>query len=231
MGEQAAFNSDTGRLYIFGPQALSFHQHYFDKIRTHIRHDSDSRWVHDAIKDGLNGWSDLEAAIPDLKLISGKRQLELLLEWLLDGETDIAASLCHRLPNTILGPLVVISQLWEYDRFQNLRQNKRGNEKSLGFCIGQLSAVVVACSRTRAQFCRNGTAAIRLAIAIGGLVDAQDARLGESVSIAVSWDAESSENVVSELLRAHADVCLPFDTIATFLFADNMTKGILGCLI
>ncbi|KAF3766625.1 hypothetical protein M406DRAFT_38109 [Cryphonectria parasitica EP155] len=191
MERNATPAGSEGTLYVFGPQALSLHRGYFSRVRSHVKTDPEARWVLDAVQDCLDSWDALEDAIPDLRQIQGRAQLETLLGWLQNEIPDLAGPSTPHLSNTILGPLVIISHLWEYEQFQQGRlDGPRGeNEVALGFCLGILSSVVVTYSLSRPEFQRNGAAALRLAMAVGAIVDAQNVGPGTSSSLAAAWNS------------------------------------------
>lgn len=122
-----------------------------------------------------------------------------------------------RMPSTILAPIVIISQLVQYSTFRELQNGDDGEEElkieeTVGFCIGLLSAFAVSLSHrtTPAEFEQHASAAVRLAMLIGAVVDAQDAQdnSGPSTTLSVAWkrgDAgEKSRELEDVLTRSLA---------------------------
>ncbi|KAF3055676.1 Conidial yellow pigment biosynthesis polyketide synthase [Daldinia childiae] len=158
----------------------------------------------DTISELPGLWSDLVARFPKLKAIPGEKYLKNLANWFSTGVVDQAT---FQLPNVILTPLVVLTQLTQFSRYLSLlfsNVSTQGqdlqtafsklNVETVGFCTGLLSASAASSSFDKASFQQYGAVAIRLAALIGAFVDAQDVsdRLhGRSKSFAVAWTSES----------------------------------------
>lgn len=213
--------SSSNTLLLFGPQALSYDEAYFERVRLNVLGNEKNRWIRDVIEDLPSYWEELSEAIPSLSSIPGQAWLQRLSHWLLNGISEEQRT--SPTPNIILSPIVVIGHLIEY--IQHTTNEPRGqsgfgeegyeqnlsNTETLGFCVGILSAFVVSSSLTRAQFCQNGAAALRLAMVIGGLVDAQDMKIAESqsISLATTWKAEQTPSKLHEVLESFPDVRTP----------------------
>nr|UOS85799.1 non-reducing polyketide synthase [Hypoxylon rubiginosum] len=209
--------SSSNTLLLFGPQALSYDEAYFERVRLNVLGNEKNRWIRDVIEDLPSYWEELSEAIPSLSSIPGQAWLQRLSHWLLNGISEEQRT--SPTPNIILSPIVVIGHLIEY--IQHTTNEPRGqsgfgeegyeqnlsNTETLGFCVGILSAFVVSSSLTRAQFCQNGAAALRLAMVIGGLVDAQDMKIAESqsISLATTWKAEQTPSKLHEVLESFPD--------------------------
>ena len=108
--------------------------------------------------------------------ISGHvKLLECLHDWL-DADKFLLAS--SDLPNVILSPLVVLSQLIQYSKYLKISHQgevdsygSHGQQKeTVGFCIGLLSALNLSSAGNQAQFQQYGATAVRLAALIGALI-------------------------------------------------------------
>ena len=203
---------DSGTtVLLFGPQALSFSQESLNTLRTVLTESEDYQWILDTISELPSRWDILITKFPKLQEIPGEKLLHDLNSWLRTGDGEQATS---QLPNILLTPLVVLIQLTQYSRYLSLSLSNASvqaqdlhtafaqrNVETVGFCTGLLSASVVSSSSDKAAFRQNGAVAVRLAMLIGALVDAQDAsdRLhGRSKSFAVAW---TSPAMGAELVR------------------------------
>lgn len=162
-------------------------------------------------------WATLSMAFPRLQAVPGAKLLEDLKDWLLTGGS-MQASL--PLPNTLLTPLVVITELTQYSKYLELAQPYFGdgddlhtsfhqNAETVGFCTGLLSAVVVSSSASQAQFQRYGANAVRLAMLIGALVDAQeisDGLHGASKSFSAAWNSSESGAEMTRIIKSFPEV-------------------------
>ncbi|KAI1385804.1 putative polyketide synthase [Hypoxylon trugodes] len=203
----------TNTLLLFGSQALSYDEAYFERIRSNVTCDGSNRWIIDVVDDLSTYWPELCVQIPTLKAIQGENLLRRLSLWLQNA--DVEDEWTSRLPNIILSPLVVIGHLIQY--IQNFStpggqlefdrspsKGYRPNIETLGICIGMLSAFVISTSSTRAQFSQNGTAAIRLAMVVGALVDARDAE-SQSISLSTTWKSEQLSLKLHQVLANTPD--------------------------
>ncbi|KAL6794006.1 thiolase-like protein [Trichoderma sp. SZMC 28012] len=119
------------------------------------------------------------------------------------------------LPNILLSPLVVVSQLVDYVAFlkasePNLTETSKlpipsnTDAETLGLCTGLLSAFTVASAGSVADLQQYGAASVRLAMLSGALVDAENALREpgkQSTSFSVSWAAASSADVDAVLQK------------------------------
>ncbi|KAL8907697.1 MAG: hypothetical protein Q9207_001266 [Kuettlingeria erythrocarpa] len=173
---------------------------------------SNHRWVLAVIEELPYHWDTLSKEFPHLSAVPGQKLLDDLAGWFRDGAMPTQSSL--PLPNVLLSPLVVIAQLAQYAEYLQLCHPKSNGEdlctasmsstETLGFCTGILSAIVVSCSTNQTQFARHGATAVRLALLIGGIVDAQDARdeHGASRSLATVWKSHQSRLEMIRILGA-----------------------------
>ncbi|KAI1770196.1 putative polyketide synthase [Hypoxylon cercidicola] len=217
MPQHAGFDgSSPNILLLFGPQALSYDEAYFERVRLNVIGNGRNRWILDVIEDLPSYWKELGEAIPSLRSVPGEEWLQRLSHWLLNGRPEEQRT--SPIPNIILSPLVVIGHLIDYIQHTNAPRGQPGfgeagyeqslsDTETLGFCVGILSAFVVSSSSTRAQFCQNGAAALRLAMVIGGLVDAQDVQIAESqsISLATTWKPEQTPSKLHEVLESFPD--------------------------
>ncbi|KAI0165152.1 putative polyketide synthase [Hypoxylon sp. FL1284] len=210
-------HTSANTLLLFGPQALSYDDVYFERVRLNVIGNERNRWILDVVEDLGSYWAELREAIPSLGAIPGEAWLRRLSHWLLSGRPEEERN--SPIPNIVLSPLVVIGHLVEYIQHAHTfrgqpglgdsvyEQQRLANTETLGFCIGILSAFAVSSSSTRAQFCQNGGAALRLAMVIGALVDAQDTQIAESqsISLATTWKSEQTPSKLHDVLENFPD--------------------------
>lgn len=199
---------------LFGPQALSFNSQ-FDKLRQSLSGAAGQQWILDTVAELPRCWDQLTSKIPQLqKTIDGRKYLSNLNSWLRrEGVESAQLEKQEHLPNLVLTPLVVLTQLTQYWSYLELNHQLRGDSvnadlqadmlarqgdhgtsqvQALGFCTGLLSAFAVASARSQDEFRKYGAVAVRLAMLIGALVDAQEMwndneGHGLSASYATAW--------------------------------------------
>lgn len=180
-------------------------------------------WIRDTVS-GLPVYWDL--LVKKMPSIGGSVPAQQILNdfdrWLRQGfnpEEDNVA-----LGNTILLPLVVmvgLTEFWQHvvddstetdceDPLQEFLTQLRAAEEtscveSIGLCAGMLTAFAVASSHTRSEFEKYGAVSIRLAMVIGMVTDAQDARHGQAISYVAAWRTPEQ----GEQLKRSVDLVYP----------------------
>ena len=205
-------------LFLFGPQALSFDEDAFRQLRLSVLKTEDHRWILDTI-------AELPTCLESItkgchKLRTGSKSnlalLEDLQKWFTIGITTHAP---FSLPNILLSPLVIITQLIQYAEYQKISRPslKKGEDlydppthdaETLGFCTGLLSALAVSSSTDRESFENFGAVAIRLGMLVGMVVDAQNEaeESGPSRSLATIWHSVEERQKMSEILGNFSEV-------------------------
>ena len=204
---------DRSIVLLFGPQALSFQDDSFHLLKSDILSDAENRWILDVIAHlptYLKAFSD---EFPQIQVVSSLKLLEGLNDWINIGKIPPTSS---HLPNVILSPLIVLSQLTQYSKYlkiahrggQNLYGTHNQQTEVVGFCTGLLSALAVSSAGNQAQFQQYGAVAVRLAALIGALVDAQDASgdHGESKSLATVWDSNQKKTEMTRIMQQFPEV-------------------------
>lgn len=204
-------------ILLFGPQALSFHEDSFSQLRSTLLDTPSHRWIIDTIIELPGYWNSLSHALPRLQPTPGAKLLEDLNDWL---RKDTFTQASFPLPNILLTPLVVITHLTQYSRYLELVQpdsveindlnaSFEQNVETLGFCTGLLSAIAVSSSANQGQLRQFGAVAVRLAMLIGALVDAQEISAdlhGESMSFSVAWNSAQSGAEMTRILKRFPEV-------------------------
>ncbi|KAL4998379.1 hypothetical protein BDV10DRAFT_167421 [Aspergillus recurvatus] len=200
-------------LLVFGPQSLSFDKRALNRLRGDIDSSSHRRWIQDTVAGLPTFWAALSKALPELsETLPPQERLEDLDRLLnhnvdrIDGELSIS--------NMILTPLVVLTHLTEYERYLATNQHTCDRTTAAGFCTGLLSTFAVASSRTSQELARYGAVALRLAMLVGALVDAEETRQellgnGRSISYSIAWTGEEQQRRLQEILSQwHPEVYL-----------------------
>ncbi|KAL8709501.1 MAG: hypothetical protein Q9220_005743 [cf. Caloplaca sp. 1 TL-2023] len=222
---------------LFGPQVLSFDQQEFQKLSTALS-DGDHSWILTTIAELPTLWTDLIQEIPALASVDGER---LLQDFKHAIETGVYHGAKTDLPNFILTPLVVVIQLTQYCRYLNIRFSKhqtnddcqvaltKSNAGTLGFCTGLLSALAISSSSNQSDIEKYGAVAIRLAMLIGAIVDAQEVSSGHAKSYAVAWNTPDQGTqmmqIVEDFPEAYASVL--YDETRTTVTMSERTAPLL----
>ena len=199
---------DKSIILLFGPQALSLQESSLHSLKTDVRDTTANRWILDTVAELPAYMKALHEKFPKLQVIPAVKLLEDLHGWL---DADKAAPASSNLPNVMLSPLVVLSQLTQYSKYldithedgQNLYASHGQQKETVGFCIGLLSALAVSSASNQAQFQQYGAAAVRLAALIGALVDAQDVlgEHGESTSFATICTSNQAKTEMIRIMK------------------------------
>ncbi len=221
---------------LFGPQALSFGEDSFHQIRSTVLETEDYRWILDTIAELPKWLNTMSKECPSLQTGPGLKLLEELNSWFKNGRLSQAP---FTLPNILLNPLVIITQLTQYSKYLELANQKREigddlyasskhDRETLGFCTGLLSALAVSSSADRAQFQKYGAVALRIGMLIGMVVDAQDASAdtGESVSFATVWNSVESGEEMGRILKKFPEVKQQSQTSITVHGSDRICRHI-----
>lgn len=196
----------------FGPQDLSLDKSSLSQLRKVLLSQPDLEWLVQALLELPKTWEILKDAIPHAQKLSGDKNLPALTNWI---RFDVLPDELFPLSNILLTPLVVALQLMQYSLFvKQLYPHSAPDEKfphlhvckgqTFGLCTGLLSAAAVASSGSFQEMAHNGTVAIRLALAMGAVVDASNqSGTDQYQSLAVSWQNSGSS---AELQRA-VDAC------------------------
>ncbi|KAI1152043.1 putative polyketide synthase [Nemania diffusa] len=212
MTTNPALTSDTGTtVLLFGPHALSFNVESLQTLRDFIHEADNCKWMLVVVSELTLQWKQLAERFPKLREIPGEKLLDELNSWFRGEKIDKAN---FQLPNILLTPLVVLTQLTQFVRYLSYSRSGTStqaadlfsslagrNIETVGFCTGLLSATTVSSLVDQASFEQYGAVAVRLAMMVGALADAQDIsdRLhGLSKSFAVAW---ASQDMAKEMVR------------------------------
>lgn len=205
------------KVLLFGSQALALDEASLHQLRSAVLSTPALEWVLNTIVELPQYWDTFSKAIPNLQHIPGAQQLDDLKLWIETGKFKNAS---FPLPNILLTPLVVITHLVQYETFlgNNLPQPPRSNDMSvsakvnaetLGLCTGLLSAAAVSCSDDLIQLHHYSAVAVRLAMIVGALIDAQDKSAGvdgASKSFSAAWSSPETGVELETILKRFPDV-------------------------
>ncbi|KAJ5621533.1 hypothetical protein N7528_006316 [Penicillium herquei] len=212
-------------IFLFGPHVGVLTSQSMDKLVRPISQSPQREWILDTVAGLPEYYKKLTARIPKLSHDDdGLQSLAELDSWIRHGAKSMSKDDTN-LPSIIVGPLVVLIQLTQYWRYleqQNANnthvtdlqadlvtqhQSQAGAKTEiLGFCAGLLAALAVASARNRHEFQEYGAVAVRLAMLIGGLIDAQEAwdmgsGKGSSASYAIAWRGEKQEDEMTRIIE------------------------------
>ncbi|KAL2827959.1 hypothetical protein BDW59DRAFT_143589 [Aspergillus cavernicola] len=215
-------SSQSGQtLLVFGSQSLTFDKRALTKLRNDIDSSSQRSWIQETISTLPTYWTALSNALPESTGKLPPQELLQDLDRLLNHPIDALPDQLN-LPNIILTPFVVLGHLTEYERYlatthenddaQSPCYEVDKNTSAIGFCTGLLSTFAVASSHSIDDLARYGAVAVRLAMLVGALVDAEESRqedLGNdrSTSYSVAWTTAEQEAKMRDILtRRHPEV-------------------------
>lgn len=223
MSSQA--RSQPPRVFLFGPQALSFSKTDFQWIRSALATHAQLQWILQVVDELPSLLHDFSASNPEYKtncppLLEFSKALK---------NTPDASDFVEgfALTNACLTPLVVIGQLIQYFKLQSSDNIEQSGscEETLGFCTGLLSTFAVASCTRREGLATYGAVAIRLAMLVGAVVDAQESPkfAGPSRSLTVAWSNEASQTTAMQIVHSFDGVSLDEDPgVYTWQLADGI---------
>lgn len=207
--------SDHARqsVLVFGPQALALDAAALQQLHSIVLRLGRIEWLKGIISELTDSWTQFEAKFPKYKLELAESTLARLVQWSHNGILELDFS---KIPNIIISPLVVIIHLFEYTislgdvpPCSNGRTLMRHSTEALGFCTGLLSAFAVSLSPDH-PIDTHGATAVRLAMIIGGIVDAQEQlhEDGPSRSLAAAWGPSVADEELRRILAYYPEVSL-----------------------
>lgn len=201
---------------LFGPLSPSLSQSNLTTLRATISGSQSHAWVVQALNSLPSHYQSLVTECPHLHDNASEAQIANLASWLETGHLVLDT---ETVPNSILAPLVVISQLAQYRALvdsQDAMQAQLMVGETVGFCIGLLSAFAVSLSHECPDtvFTQNACVALRLAMLAGCIVDKQQQQdlRGPSKTFSVAWKRDEfrdSDKDLECILAKFPDVSLP----------------------
>ncbi|KAE8141925.1 hypothetical protein BDV38DRAFT_278709 [Aspergillus pseudotamarii] len=196
---------------VFGPQDPNLDNSLLHTLRTTLLETPELQWIIETLTQLPQEWQKISDAHPELGAFQGQRYLQLLNEWVRRG---ILPSNLFPLPNILVTPLVVTTQLAQYTKLvtqlnpgisssDSLPRALKIDTETAGLCTGLISSAAVASSATLAELQKHGAVAIRVATAIGALVDAGDSDREDGdkwQSLAVGWTTQAAESKLDSIV-------------------------------
>jgi hypothetical protein len=218
MGSLAELNM-VQNVFLFGPQALSLDSNDIKTLRDTLRSTPSNRWALDCLSELPDLWDVVAKNVSQLQSFDGKPLLKKFVDEFNAGSTSRSA---FPLPNILTTPLVVIMHLTQYskalrDTWPRLKDDDplpadfMQESVAAGLCTGMLGAMAASHSGTLQSLATNGGKAVRQAMAIGAIVDAEmaaDGSDGRAVSFSVSWGAGRTLDSVKKLIQPFPNVSL-----------------------
>lgn len=139
-----ALNTNDSTVLLFGPLSPSLSQSDLAVLRTMIISSPHHAWIERVLISLSVQYPLLATEFPVLFDTAGRPHVDSLVNWLKTGDLDLST---EHLPNSLLAPLVVISQLVQYRTYLENQRTNGGQPQvtePVGFCIGLLSAFAVS---------------------------------------------------------------------------------------
>jgi acyl transferase domain-containing protein/acyl carrier protein len=196
-------------LLVFGPQTSWPAPADLASLREVLISDSRLQPLLDAVKNLDALWKDLVAFRADLQSVEGSKTAQGFQQWAAGGDLP---PISDTKPNILATPLTVLVHILQYFRY--IKQEGSGvvHSKVLestqacgiqGFCTGFLSAIAVATGKTEAEIGELSATSLRLAFAIGAMVDLEELKnpAGKAPCLAVRWRSEEGKQNLEKVLR------------------------------
>jgi acyl transferase domain-containing protein/thioester reductase-like protein/acyl carrier protein len=207
-------------VFLFGSYTGAMTEEAIGKLVRPILDGPDRSWILATTADLPKYLEAIEKKIPAVaQYIAGHKQLSDLDGWLRHGTALWKED--GPLPNIIISPLLVLTQIAQYWRYLEHQVAQTGEVASdvqahtlassatkveaLGYCGGLLAAFAVASAHDRAEFERYSAVAVRLAMVLGAVADARE-RLdvargkGGSLSLAMAWTGSRQGDEVRQIV-------------------------------
>jgi hypothetical protein len=204
MASSSSSTQAENLILIFGPQDPNLNDAYLQSLRTNLLDSPFLQWIVHTLIQLPQEWQRIAPTHTELGSFQGQKYLQLLSEWMRKGTLP---GNIFPLPNILVTPLVVTTHLAQYTKLlEQLNPAIATNDmlsgivkhdiQTVGLCTGLLSSAAVASSATLAELEKHGAAAIRMAMAIGALVDAGDTEVEDGdkwQSLAVGWTTQNGD--------------------------------------
>ena len=207
--------ASTAPVLLCGSQYTVLSAQQLSNLRDVLHSNGDLKFLAEALAQLHACWPAVQDAYAPLRRSTDAAQLEKLREYI-DTDDVEAIDTKVRPNNVLLAPLTVAMQLAQLvasgdvpglqDNFATFPASAYLKDVQ-GFCIGFLTAIVVACARDQSGFERMAVRALRLAVCIGAVVDLEEEEaLSESESdytaYAVRWTGASQKADVEKVLES-----------------------------
>ncbi|CBF89312.1 hypothetical protein AN0523.2 [Aspergillus nidulans FGSC A4] len=240
MASSSSSTQAENLILIFGPQDPNLNDAYLQSLRTNLLDSPFLQWIVHTLIQLPQEWQRIAPTHTELGSFQGQKYLQLLSEWMRKGTLP---GNIFPLPNILVTPLVVTTHLAQYTKLlEQLNPAIATNDmlsgivkhdiQTVGLCTGLLSSAAVASSATLAELEKHGAAAIRMAMAIGALVDAGDTEVEDGdkwQSLAVGWTTQNGDAELEGISKqfSHAYVSVISEArLATLTMLKNDANAI-----
>lgn len=214
--------TETPALVVFGPQITTWPSpDLLVQLRDLLLQEPQLQEFLQAINE-LPQWLDrLVAFEPSLEIISSKRPITAILDWIDSGKIPDPSD---TFPNALLAPLTIIIQYLLFFRHKYIPRNTTeqiSETEAQGMCTGFLMASALSFSTNMKELQQYASVALRLALCIGAVVDLDAAESDSSRTscLAVRWRTEKGREGIDETLESYPGVSLlQFPSLFFFLF-------------
>lgn len=196
---------------------MSFDLDAFETLRSRLVKNPRRQWALSVMATLPDEWKAVSSSVAILKQYDGGKLLQDLNEWLETGQVPPSAV---PFPNVLLAPLVVTDHLVSYLDFleaafpdlgddQELPAAAKTSLETLGLSLGTLGAFAVSSSPTISDMEKHGAVAIRLAMLVGAVGDAEDLSRSpddRAFSFSAFWKSAELHNLMLDTLKATPEV-------------------------
>ena len=198
---------------LFGPEETRWTQESLSSLQSTLLQNTHVKFLTETLARLPSLWPTLEKHYEPFNS-PGHERLQQLSDFAVGKTIPDPKSLynIHLAPLTIIKHVVdFVCMANEVDIRVNTGQALRlpSFEAVQGFCIGFLSAAAVSSSSNWAEFERNVSNALRLAVCIGAVIDVEDALhnpADRAVAISVRWKTDSARAYLEASLDLFPDV-------------------------
>lgn len=193
---------------LFGPQGVITQKSLLE-IRDFLQESPLVDFLSQTIEELPKLWPVLVGVWPDLDKVPAKKRMDELLHFF-EGGPPLTFS--ESTNNILLSPLAVIAQIVGFYKLSHDDDNQRPEDFEFqdvqGFCVGFLTATAISCSKNEEQFKVVASKAVRLAFAIGALVDLDTISDQNDCAsaVAVRWKSQSQAQFLQDTMRQYPRV-------------------------
>lgn len=207
---------------VFSPQSSPPPSTHLSYIRTRLLEDPSLEPLKDAIVNLPETWQALTASRQDdSRLELASKAIGSFPQWIETGESDVLEQDMSGIITLPLLTTIHIVQYLSFIRGAGLSHSdflrsvvQRGGVQ--GYCIGLLSAVIVAASRDEQELVQHAVAGLHLSLAIGAFGDLGQASSASSLTRTLQISLRHQDDV-HEILGRFPTVRSPSPTVSSHL--------------
>ena len=206
----------TKALVLVGPKLVRISQQDVAEIRLLISRNGDLSFLRTAVANLETLWPTIVETLPQLADTRGDKALRSLRRFFQGEQNDLLSG--ERYNNIVLDVVTVLSQIVDFWRLATTKIDNsifgppfnplRSLSDIQGFCLGFLTAAAVASAKDKAAFEHNAAAALRIAVCIGALVEADAVQLerleDHATFLSVAYRSQVEYDQLSKMLGGDA---------------------------